>query len=48
MDQIKVLTANIHKQNSASIDVYVDGGGYEAARKALTMTPDQIVQLVKD
>ena len=48
MDQIKVLTANIHKQNSTSIDVYVDGGGYEAARKALTMTPDQIVQLVKD
>src|SRR5688500_3201252 len=48
MDQIKVLTANIDKQNSTSIDVYVEGGGYEAARKALQMTPDQIIQLVKD
>ena len=45
MDPIKVLTANIDKENSASIDTY---GDYEAARKALAMTPDQIVQVVKD
>jgi NADH-quinone oxidoreductase subunit F len=48
MDPIRVLTANIDKPNSASIDVYVDGGGYEAARKALTMKPEEIVQVVKD
>ena len=49
MEPIKVLTANIDKPDSASIHTYVAGGGYEHARKALTtMTPDAIVQLVKD
>ncbi len=48
MDQIKILTANVDKPNSTSIDVYIDGGGYKAAEKALKMTPDQIIQLVKD
>jgi NADH-quinone oxidoreductase subunit F len=49
MEPIKVLTANIDKPNSTSIDTYVDGGGYENARKALTtMKPDEIIQLVKD
>ena len=48
MDPIKILTANIDKLNSTSVDVYLEGGGYEAARKALLMTPDEIVQLVKD
>ncbi len=49
MEPIKVLTANIDKPDSASIETYIAGGGYEDARKALTlMTPDAIVQLVKD
>ncbi|MEO6487931.1 MAG: NADH-quinone oxidoreductase subunit NuoF [Thermoanaerobaculia bacterium] len=48
MDPIKVLTANIDEPNSTSIDVYVEGGGYEAARKALQMKPEEIVQVVKD
>lgn len=48
MDPIKVLTANIDKPNSTSIDVYVEGGGYEAARKALQMKPEEIIQVVKD
>jgi NADH-quinone oxidoreductase subunit F len=48
MDQIKILTANIDKPNSTSIDVYIDGGGYKAAEKALKMKPEEIVQLVKD
>lgn len=48
MDPIKVLLANIDKPNSTSIDVYIDGGGYEAAKKALKMKPDEITQLVKD
>ncbi|HEX7419327.1 MAG TPA: NADH-quinone oxidoreductase subunit NuoF [Thermoanaerobaculia bacterium] len=45
MQPIKILTANIDKPNSTSIDVY---GDYAQARKALAMTPDQIVQIVKD
>ena len=48
MDPIKVLTANIDKPNSTSVDVYLQGGGYEAARKALQMKPEEIIQLVKD
>jgi NADH-quinone oxidoreductase subunit F len=48
MDPIKVLTANIDKPNSTSIDTYEESGGYEALKKALGMTPDQIIQLVKD
>ena len=35
MEPIKVLTANVDKPNSKTIDVYLEGGGYEAARKAL-------------
>src|SRR5215212_8307919 len=49
MEPIKVLTANIDKPNSASIDTYTEAGGYEDARRALTtMKPDEVVQLVKD
>src|SRR5579859_445111 len=48
MDPIKILTANIDKPNSTSIDVYLDAGGYKAAEKALKMKPDEVTQLVKD
>ena len=48
MDPIKILTANIDKPNSASINVYLEGGGYKAAEKALKMKPDEITQVVKD
>src|SRR6476469_5149143 len=48
MQPIKILTANIDKPNSTSIDTYVAGGGYEAARKALKMTRDEVTQVVKD
>ncbi len=48
MQPIKILTANIDKPSSTSIDVYLDGGGYKAIEKALKMTPDEITQLVKD
>jgi len=48
MEQIKVLLANIDKPNSTSIDTYVEGGGYEQARRAVSMQPDDITQIVKD
>jgi len=48
MEQIKVLLANIDKPNSTSIDTYVDGGGYEQARRSVSMQPDDITQIVKD
>ena len=33
MEPIKILTANIDKPNSTSIGVYLDAGGYKAARR---------------
>src|SRR4051794_41987159 len=49
MDPIKVLTANIDKPDSTSIETYLAGGGYEAARKALTtMKWEEVIQVVKD
>jgi len=48
MDQLRVLTANIDKPNSESIDVYIDGGGYEPLKKAFGMSREQIVEEVKN
>ena len=47
-EPIRVLTANIDKPNSTSIDTYLAGGGYESARKALGMKWEEVIQLVKD
>lgn len=44
-----ILTKNMHKENSHLLSTYVAGGGYGSWQKALkTMTPEQIVQTVKD
>jgi NADH-quinone oxidoreductase subunit F len=44
----KILTRNIHKENSQSIDVYEASGGYQALRKAVTqMTPVEVIDEVK-
>lgn len=48
MEPIKVLSANWDKPDSMSIKTYRDAGGYEAIKKALGMTRDQVVQEVKD
>ena len=42
-----VLTCNVHREGSERIQVYLDGGGYQAARKALRMEPDEIIDQVK-
>jgi NADH-quinone oxidoreductase subunit F len=44
----KILTRNVHKERSQSIDVYEAGGGYAAYRKAVTsMSPDEVTEQVK-
>jgi NADH-quinone oxidoreductase subunit F len=48
MEPIRVLTANIDKPDSKSIETYLAGGGYEAARKALGMKWEEVIQIVKD
>jgi NADH-quinone oxidoreductase subunit F len=44
----RILTRNVDKENSQSIDVYEAGGGYQALRKAVkTLSPDQVTEEVK-
>jgi NADH-quinone oxidoreductase subunit F len=42
-----VLLANVHRPNSEKIDTYLQYGGYEALKKALKMSPDDIIAEVK-
>lgn len=42
-----ILLANVNRPNSEKITTYMGHGGYEAARKALTMSADQIIAEVK-
>ncbi|HXI12114.1 MAG TPA: NADH-quinone oxidoreductase subunit NuoF [Thermoanaerobaculia bacterium] len=48
MEPIKVLTANIDKPNSTSIDSYIESGGYEALKTALGMTQEAVIEVVKN
>lgn len=43
----KLLTSHIDVPGIAGIDVYRQNGGYEVLKKALQMTPDDIVEEVK-
>ena len=45
--EVKVLTKRFELANSASIDTSLASGGYQAFRKALDMTPEQIIEEVK-
>jgi len=47
MEPIKVLTANMDKPNSMSIDSYLESGGYEALKASLKMKPEEVVEVVK-
>ncbi|MGA2326335.1 MAG: NADH-quinone oxidoreductase subunit NuoF [Bryobacteraceae bacterium] len=42
--EVKVLTRRFGLPNSASIDTYLASDGYVALRKALAMTPEQILE----
>jgi NADH-quinone oxidoreductase subunit F len=42
-----LLTRHIAEPNAATLDFYVKHGGYEALRKALGMTPEAVVDVVK-
>jgi len=44
----RVLTRNVGIPNSETIAVYLDRGGYTALRKALQMSPDELIGMVKD
>jgi NADH-quinone oxidoreductase subunit F len=42
-----ILLKNVFKPNSASLEVYKQGGGYAHLKKYLAMSPDEIVDIVK-
>lgn len=42
-----VLLANVNRPNSERISTYLAHGGYEALRKALSMTPEAVIAEVK-
>ena len=42
-----VLTKNINRKGSERIQIYLESGGYQAAREALTMEPDEVIEQVK-
>ena len=42
-----VLLANVNRPNSEKITTYLAHGGYEALRKALNMSPEQVIAEVK-
>ena len=44
----KILLKNLGKPGSHTIATYIAGGGYKAFSQALTMKPDNIIQMVKD
>ena len=45
--QLKIALRNIGKISPVSVDDYMAHGGYEALKKALTMTPDEIITQVE-
>jgi len=42
-----VLIAHVREPNSYTLDFYLQHGGYEALKTALTKKPDEIVEIVK-
>src|SRR5689334_330187 len=46
--EVKVLTRRFALENSASIDTYLANDGYKAFMKATGMTPEAIIQEMKD
>src|SRR5579884_760233 len=45
--EVRILSRRFDLENSASIDTYLRTDGYAAIRKAMEMTPEQIIEEVK-
>ena len=46
-DQPQLLYKNRYVEGIANIDTWIEHGGYESFRKALTMTPEAIIDEIK-
>ncbi len=47
LQETKVVTQRFDAPDGARLDGYRRTGGYEALRKALSMTPDEIIDVIK-
>jgi len=45
--ETRIISFRFGLENSASIDTYIAHDGYKALRKALEMTPDDVINEVK-
>src|SRR5258706_15189999 len=45
---LHILLRDLDIPDIGQFDVYVKNGGYEGLRKALSMAPDEVTQVVKD
>src|SRR3989304_2686235 len=43
-----VILKNINTPDSHKLSAYINSGGYQALKKTIEMTPDTLIQLVKD
>lgn len=47
MDEMRVLMANIDKDNQTDIETYISNGGYQAAEKAIgKISPEKMIEMV--
>jgi NADH-quinone oxidoreductase subunit F len=47
MQHVKILTANVHHDDQIELAAYEARGGYQGIRKALQMSPDEVIAEVK-
>ncbi|MEF3694212.1 MAG: NADH-ubiquinone oxidoreductase-F iron-sulfur binding region domain-containing protein [Candidatus Cloacimonadota bacterium] len=47
-NQVRIVLRNCGRIDPQSLDEYIAAGGYSALKKALTLKPEEIVQVVKD
>ena len=47
MPEVRIIRNYIGFENSHTLDSYIERGGYEALKKSLTATPEEITELVK-
>jgi NADH-quinone oxidoreductase subunit F len=47
LQETRVITARFADGSGASLDGYLNSGGYEALRKALSMSPEDVIEQIK-
>ena len=43
----QLLTTHVREPNSFTLDFYLQRDGYQGLKKALSLTPDQVIEMVK-